>query len=63
MGRTLESMNIHSPSIAEPPKSSTEATLNELLEEKIILEDTLSQLNIVLETHGVGKVLSCSELT
>ena len=54
MGRTLDSMDIHSPSLPQRPATSTEKSLNELMEEKIILEGTLVRLNAILESHGVG---------
>ena len=55
MGRTLESMDIHSPSLQKQQTTSkTVHSLNELFEEKIILEGTLAQLNQILENHGVG---------
>jgi len=54
MGRSIDNMDIHSPSVPEPTLSSTAQSLNELLEEKIILEGTLSQLDTILVTHGVG---------
>ena len=54
MGRTLESMNIHSPSLPKRIMSKTAESLNELLDEKIILEGELSKLNDILENHGVG---------
>jgi hypothetical protein len=54
MGRTLEDMDIHSPSLRNVPKSKTAESLNELLEEKVVLESTLNELNIILERHGVG---------
>jgi hypothetical protein len=55
MGRTLESMDIHSPSLPKQQTTSKTAhALNELLDEKIILEGTLARLNEILENHGVG---------
>jgi hypothetical protein len=54
MGRTLDSMDIESPSLPTPAPSSTEQSLNVLLEEKVILEGTLARLNEILESHGVG---------
>lgn len=54
MGRSLDSMDIHSPSVTNPTLSSTAQSLHELLEEKTILEGTLSQLDTILVTHGVG---------
>jgi hypothetical protein len=55
MGRTLESLDIHTPSIPKPAISTTEQSLNVLLEEKEILEGTLARLNEILESHdGVG---------
>ncbi len=57
MGRTLDSMDIHSPSVSEPAEvSGTRHSLNGLLEEKTVLEATLTELNVVLENHGVGCV-------
>ena len=56
MGRTLESMDIHSPTLSQPAVTGTRQTLNGLLEEKAILEGTLAELNTVLEKHGVGCV-------
>ena len=56
MGRTLDSMDIHSPTVSAPPVTGTRHTLNGLLEEKVILEGTLAELNTVLEKHGVGCV-------
>lgn len=47
-------MDIHSPSLPKPPTSNTAQSLNQLLEEKTILEGTLSRLNAILESHGVG---------
>jgi hypothetical protein len=47
-------MDIHSPSLPKPPTSKTAQSLNQLLEEKTILEGTLSRLNAILESHGVG---------
>jgi len=52
MGRTLDSMDIHSPSLPTPVPSTTEQSLNVLLEEKVILEGTLARLNEILESHG-----------
>jgi hypothetical protein len=54
MGRTLESMDIHTPSIPQQPLSKAAKNLNELLDEKIVLEETLAKLAEILETHGVG---------
>jgi hypothetical protein len=54
MGRTLESMDIHSPSLAKQETSKTAESLKELMDEKIILEGTLARLNEILESHGVG---------
>ena len=54
MGRTLDSMDIHSPSLPQRPATTTAQSLNELMEEKVILEGTLARLNAVLESHGVG---------
>jgi hypothetical protein len=54
MGRPVEDMDIHSPSVSQPTPSKTTQTLNELLEEKQILEGTLAQLNTILVSHGVG---------
>jgi hypothetical protein len=54
MGRTLESMDIHSPSLPQQPLSKAAENLNELLDEKIVLEETLSKLAEILETQGVG---------
>ena len=55
MGRTLESMDIHSPSLPKQQTTSkTVHALNELLDEKVILEGTLARLNQILENHGVG---------
>ena len=54
MGRTLDDMDIHSPSLRNVPQSKTAESLNELLEEKVVLESTLNELNIILERHGVG---------
>jgi hypothetical protein len=59
MGRTLDSMDIHSPSVSAPAPAETSDTrlsLNGLLEEKTVLEATLSELNAILEKHGVGCV-------
>ena len=47
-------MDIHSPSIPKIGGSKTADTLNELLEERTILEGSLAQLNAILESHGVG---------
>ena len=55
MGRTLESLDIHTPSIPKPAISTTEQSLNVLLEEKEILEGTVARLNEILESHGVGR--------
>jgi 26S proteasome regulatory subunit N4 len=55
MGRTLDSMDIHSPSLPTPTASSqTAQSLNVLLDEKIVLEGSLTQLGAVLDSHGVG---------
>ena len=55
MGRTLESMDIHSPSLPKQQATSKIAhSLHELLDEKIVLEGTLARLNQILENHGVG---------
>jgi len=48
-------MDIHTPSIPNPPISTTEQSLNVLLEEKVILEGTLARLNEILENNGVGR--------
>lgn len=47
-------MDIHSPSLPKLPESKTEQSLNELLNEKLVLEETLARLNDILERHGVG---------
>lgn len=48
-------MDIHSPSLPKQQTiSKTAHSLNELLDEKIILEGTLARLNQILENHGVG---------
>ena len=54
MGRTLESMSIHSPTLPKKSVSKTAESLNELLDEKAILEGTLSQLNNILQSHDVS---------
>ena len=54
MGRTLDSMDIDSPSLPTPTLSATEQSLNVLLVEKAMLEGTLARLNEILEGHGVG---------
>lgn len=54
MGRTLESMDIHSPTVPQQPLSKVAENLNELLDEKIVLEETLSKLAEILEMRGVG---------
>ena len=54
MGRTLENMDINTPSIVKQPVSKTAESLHELMNEKLVLEGTLSQLNEILEKHGVG---------
>ena len=54
MGRTLDSMDIHSPSLPQRMATTTAQSLNELIEEKIVLEGTLARLNSILESHGVG---------
>jgi len=46
-------MDIHSPSLPQRPSTTTAQSLNELMEEKVILEGTLARLNAVLESHGV----------
>jgi Nas2 N_terminal domain len=53
-------MDIHSPSLPKAPTSNTAQSLNELLDEKTILEGTLSRLNAILESHGVG-MFGCEE--
>jgi hypothetical protein len=54
MGRTLESMDTHSLSVPPQPLSKAAVTLNELLDEKIVLEETLAKFAETLDTHGVG---------
>ena len=54
MGRTLESMDIHTSSIPQWPLSKAAENLNGLLDEKIMLEETLAKLAEILDTHGVG---------
>lgn len=49
-------MDIHSPSLPQRTPSTTAQSLNELLQEKVILEGTLTRLNAVLESHGVGNL-------
>ena len=54
MGRTLASMDIHSPTVAQQPLGEAAGDLNDLLDEKIVLEETLGRFAEILETHGVG---------
>ena len=54
MGRTLEFMDIHSPTVPQRPLNEAVEDLNDLLDEKIVLEETLGRFAEILETHGVG---------
>ena len=54
MGRPVDNMDIHSPSVPQPTLSKTAQSLNQLLDEKTILEGTLAQLDTILVSHGVG---------
>lgn len=47
-------MDIHSPSLPKQPKSTTEQSLHDLIEERTVLEGTIARLIAILDTHGVG---------
>ena len=62
MGRTLEIGDIHSPTVPQRPVSKAAEDLNELLDEKLVLEETLGHFADILEKHGVGMSSPTSNL-